>query len=72
MYNNNRNKKESQVVLLFLLKITYSNILLFLESECEYVQWFNLSKTVCNTADDILLCAVYAPPKTLPIVKIVF
>ena len=33
------------------------------ESECEYVLWFTLSKTICGTIDDVRFGAVYIPPE---------
>ena len=50
----------------FLIKNNFFKYFTFLESECEYVQWFKLSKIVCNTTEDILIGAVYVPPENSP------
>lgn len=34
-----------------------------LDSECEYIQWFKLSKMLCNTNEDVIFGAVYIPPE---------
>ena len=41
----------------------------FIDTECEYVQWFKLSKYLLKTDEDVSIGAVYIPPENRKYMK---
>ena len=67
MYNKKKKKNRKQKTarkfggIAILIKNEISKFVSAVESECEYVLWFTLSKTFYGTVDDVLFGAVYIP-----------
>lgn len=40
-----------------------------IHSDCEYIQWFRLSKSVFNTNDDVVFRSIYIPPENTKFFK---
>jgi len=47
----------------FVKSSLYKHCFFFIDTECEYVQWFKISKSVLHCNEDYVVGTVYIPPE---------